>query len=968
MILPTRRAVSVFQQHLSEQSDLPFLAPHTLAIDDFITQAAGVQLIDPVSLLFELYAVFLEIDDSLEFEQFIGWASVLLSDFDRMDQYLVRPKALFDYLTAAKALERWNMELPAGAQPLTDTPGTLRYFKLFENLQTAYYALHERLLAQGLAYRGMAYRKLAKEVDKLVRDNPIYEKVYFVGFNALSQSEERIVKVLTEANKAEVFWDADDYYLRDKGQEAGYFLRKYKEAGWSGSWKWTSNALTEIPKQIRLVAVPNASMQAKVAGQVYADWSVAGRNKPEGNSADANASDTPRPTSPAAGSSRTAIVLADETLLVPVLYSLDTSVKDLNVTMGLSLRNSLLFTLVDAWFELQRTVAEFRTRDGRNIKVPRFHHRHIVKLLNHPFIRQYERIHHLQSPDQENELPKPLLSWVNEEIIRRQLVYLNEKEMLELGQGDPLFKVLFTRWPTEKPQAAIRAMYELIDLLRDVYRDSQDAIEIEYLYLFYTLLQQLETTLDRQAEREGSTPVTVRSFRQFLNELIRQTTIPFTSEGNSNLQVMGMLETRALDFERVIVLSVNEGVFPQARRLNSLIPFDISTELKLPTYREQEAVMAYHFYRLLQRAKEVVLLYTTSTDAYGSSKGEPSRFVRQLEYELIPAAQGRITLSRPAVQFGKPGGSFKVAELTVPKTETVRAQLKKMLADEERGGLYPTALNQYISCSMRFYFSRLVKISEEEEVEEKMGAAEFGSWLHETLETLDKEYRMKDRPVDEQIVLRVLDEQFAKVMKGRLAESGMNLLLYQTARRLMLDFQRKQNELVGLKVLGTEKIYTTSINVPVDGEVIRVMIAGKIDRIEEYQNQIRIIDYKTGYVKLPENRGLIADLKDRLLVETDSNWEKMRQLWLYKYLLLKNEGFAGKSVEAGFYSFRRINDGLLTNKVQFGVDETPDQYITESEEMLKKIIAEMLDGTKSFEKTKNLKTCEYCDYKTICGR
>ncbi|GAA4415816.1 PD-(D/E)XK nuclease family protein [Nibrella viscosa] len=972
VILPTRRAVSVFQQHLAEQTDLPFLAPHTLAVDDFITQAAGVQLIDPVSLVFELYTVFQEIDEKLEFEQFIGWASVLLADFDRMDQYLVKPSALFSYLTAAQALERWNLELPAGAKPLTETPGTQRYFKLFENLQTAYYALRRRLTEQGLAYRGMAYRKLAEGVDTLVRDNLLYEKVYFVGFNALSQSEERIMKVLTEAKKAEVLWDADDYYLRDIGQEAGYFLRKYRNEGWSGPWNWTGNDLTGTPKHIRVVGVPNASMQAKVAGQVYADWTRGGMGGGDGMGGMDGSSKKQSLPFPATPALRTAIVLADETLLVPVLYSLDTSVKNLNVTMGLSLRNSLLFTLIDAWFELQRTVAEFRTRDGRDIRVPRFHHRHIVKLLNHPFIRQYERIHQLMSPDVENELPKPLLSWVNEAIIKRQWVYLNEKEMLELGQGDPLFKALFTRWPADKPQVAIRAMYELIDLLRDVYRDSQDAIEIEYLYLFYTLLQQLETTLDRQAGREGATPVTVRSFRQFLNELIRQTSIPFTSEGNSNLQVMGMLETRALDFERVIVLSVNEGVFPQPRRLNSLIPFDISKDLNLPTYREQEAVMAYHFYRLLQRAKEVVLLYTTSTDAYGNSKGEPSRFVRQLEYELVPAAQGRITLTKPAVRFGKTGQSLKVADLMVPKTDTIRAQLKKMLSDDDKG-LFPTALNQYISCSMRFYFSRLVEISEEEDVEERMGAAEFGSWLHETLETLDQEYRMKDRPVTEAVILEVLDQQFSKVMKGRLAESGMNLLLYQTARRLMLDFQRKQSELHGLKVLATEEMYHTYLDVPVDGETLRVKLAGKIDRIEEYPDKIQIIDYKTGSVKLPsENGKAITDLKDRLLVETDSNWEKMRQLWLYKYLLLKNEGrrkeVSGKPVEAGFYSFRRIKDGLITNTVQFGRDETPEQYIAESEEMLRKLITDMLDGTKAFEKTQNLKTCEYCDYKTICGR
>ena len=215
VILPTRRAVSVFLDELAALSDQPFLAPHALAVDDFITQAAGVQLIDSVSLTFELYEVFREIDPQIEFEQFIGWASIVLADFDRIDQHLVVPSELFSYLTAAKALERWEIDRPSSAKPIGETPGTARYFKLFENLQTAYHSLHARLAAQGLAYRGMAYRKLSEQIEPLIRDNLAYERVYFVGFNALSRAEEHMVRVLVDAQKAELVWDADRYYVDD---------------------------------------------------------------------------------------------------------------------------------------------------------------------------------------------------------------------------------------------------------------------------------------------------------------------------------------------------------------------------------------------------------------------------------------------------------------------------------------------------------------------------------------------------------------------------------------------------------------------------------------------------------------------------------------------------------------------------------------------------------------------------------
>ncbi len=976
----------MFLDELAALSDRPFLAPHALAVDDFITQAAGVQLIDSVSLLFELYDIFKEIDPLVEFEQFIGWASILLADFDRIDQYLVNPHELFSYLTAAKALERWQVDLPPNASPITETPGTARYFKLFENLQTAYHALHNRLNEQHLAYRGMAYRLLAQNVESLIRDNLAYERVYFVGFNALSRAEEHIIKVLVDAQQAELIWDADQYYMNDRRQEAGEFLRRYKENGWFFSKQnhedlaQQSNNLLGFEKNIRVVGVPNASMQTKVAGKIYSEWQAAAA---EGQ----GQVGTSRP--------RTAIVLADETLLVPVLYALDENVTDLNVTMGLSLRSSLMFTLVDTLFEMQRTVHEFRTRDGRDLKIPKFHHRHIVKLLNHPFLKQYERIRGLMWPGEvlptgEVLPPEPLFQWIAKEIVKNQRVYLTEREIRELGQDDPLVQVLFTRWPNEEPMKAIRTFYALIELLRDVYRTSQDAIEIEYLYLFFTLLKQLEATLDRQEQAVSRSPkgmvveaqaaVTVRSFRQFLYELIRQTSIPFTSEGKSQLQIMGMLETRALDFERVIILSVNEGVLPQSRKLNSLIPFDIASELMLPTYREQEAVMAYHFYRLLQRASDVVLLYTTSTDAYGSSKGEPSRFIRQLEHELVPRSNGLVRISHPTVRFGRAGDAMEadLTQLRVPKTERIREDLIKLLTTK---GLYPSYLNQFVSCSMRFYFSRIVNISEEDDIEEKMGAAEFGSWLHKVMERLDLEYRLKALPIDETIIKNLLEEEFAVSNKGRVIESGMNLLLYDLAQKLMLDFQRQQNALPGLTVIGTEQTLETFLIVPVDGRApIKVRIAGKIDRIERFGGQIRIVDYKTGKVELSDKTP--KDLVDKLL--HDGAEEKMRQLWLYRYLALKNISdhgglprdrakkdifqTDGLPVEAGFYSFRDVSGGFKSNPVRFGDDDSPAQYIQDSENLLVQMIQQLLDPKEPFSKTDKIEVCQFCDYKGICGR
>jgi PD-(D/E)XK nuclease superfamily len=982
VILPTRRAVSVFLQELATCADRPVLAPHALAVDDFITQASGLQVVDPVSLLFEAFEVFRQIDERVQFDEFVGWASVLLADFDRIDQHLIDPTELFDYLTAAKALERWNLDLPAGAAPITETPATTRYFQLFQNLERAYTALRQRLIEQGLAYRGMAYRHLATNVETLLAQNPAYEKIYFVGFNALSRAEEVIFRTLIDradgqTGKAEAIWDADPYYLNDPNQEAGQFLRRYREAPWSGQWpaRNADSLLTGQPKTIRVIGVETASMQAKVAGKIYADW-----GKEEGERLS--------PSSPSSPS--TAIVLADETLLVPVLYGLDSSVRELNVTMGLSLRQSLLFTLVDALFDLQQTRVEFPVKDKvsgetRKVTIPKFHHRQVLKILNHPFVQQYARIRNLQSVPDERGQTQPLLAWIAAKLVAGQKVYLEKKEMRALvvgpdGRPDPLLALLFKRWNLARPLSAIRVLYELTDHLRDVYSQTQDAIEIEYLYLFYTLLKQLENTIERQTGE-----VTVKSFRSFLNELIRQTSIPFTSEGQSRLQVMGMLETRALDFDRVIILSANEGILPAPRRLNSLIPFDISTEFKLPTYREQEAVMAYHFYRLLQRANDIVLIYTNTTDAYGNAKGEPSRYLRQIEHELVPRSAGRVRLLKPTVQFGQashlPGPSPArptAAELVVPKSPSIRGKLLTLLT---KHGLYPTSLNQYVGCSMRFYFSRVIGIHEQEDIEERMGAAEFGTWLHSTLERLDTDFRLLGLPVTEADLVRVLDDEFVKTMRGRVAESGINLLQYGTAKQLMLEFLARQNALTDLDVVSTEQTLMSYVDVPLnDGKTLRVKVAGKIDRIEWVNGHIRIVDYKTGDVTLQRAP---KDLETTLL--TDADADKLRQVWLYKYLALKTiaetNGLprnkanrtdptvtypvaVGTPVEAGFYSFRKIKEGLLLNPVAFADGD----YIEKSEELIQAFVREMLDETIPFQKTEKLEACKYCDFKGMCGR
>ncbi|MFN8343816.1 MAG: PD-(D/E)XK nuclease family protein [Spirosomataceae bacterium] len=991
IVVPTRRAGYFFKRALAQCAERPFLAPEVVAIDDFVAQRCGVEISDNVSLLFELYDVFKLVNRHITFERYLQWATMLLRDFDQIDQYLVDPDYLFSYITEAKAIERWQIDWPK-SRVSADSERIKGYFELFSNLQEVYTLFRQDLQTRRRAYRGMAYRQLAEKAFDLLlavstnlpstghsaqstahHSPPTASFYYFIGFNALSAAEETIFKTLIKAKCAEVLWDTDFYYMRDNPlAEGGKTLRRYREAAWSGEWKWTENHLSESPKEIHVYAVSNASMQPKVAGELYRRWCA----REEGGTEQ-------RPVG---------IVLADENLLVPMLNGLDESITDLNVTMGLTLRNSLLFTLVDSLFELQFTMAEFRSKDGKAVKIPKFNHRTVQKVLNHPFIRRYEFL----ALQQQDTTVVSIIQTTIREIEQRNLVYLDSAQLFAWGEDHPLFKALFTRWD-DNPQTIIKALYLLIDLLREVYKDTQNAIETEYLYLFYTLLKQLETTLSNEHVEK----LNLRTFKSFLYELIRQTRIPFSGEPVSPLQIIGMLETRALDFEKLIILSMNEGVFPVTKRQNSLIPWDIAREAGLPIYSDQDAIMSYHFYRLLQRAHEVHLVYVTDSNTYNG--GEKSRFILQLEHELVPKSNQKITFHEHIVLFEEsPDLSVTEKESVIFSPESVKQSLlhKKQLALGDwmvpktpeiltflrehliKDGLYATHLNQYLKCSLQYYFSRVAGVAEEEEVEERMGTADFGSWIHKVLEHIDLNYLMENRPISDEQIKAVLRGEFEQLFKGFEADSGINRLLYQVAEQTVVEFLREQRRGdEGLVVLAAEQKLTTTVDVPIGEDIVTIKIAGKIDRVELLGHTIRVADYKTG--KIDQLGKVTADKLPEIMTSgQNTNYEKIRQLWLYQYLIykhmlrerglrLRNREFhlGTYEVTSGFYSLRNIKRGFIPNPLRFDEKNEAESYVARSEEYIRSFVTEQLLNTKEpFRKTDYSTACQYCDFREICGR
>lgn len=969
VVLPTNRACFFFKRALAMQADHPVFAPKILPIDDFITEAAEAELVEPIRLLWLLYDVCKEIDAQLQFDRFTSWAHPLLQDFDKIDQYLVDTKDLFSYLTKVKAMERWQPDILPDS-PAIQSQVVDKYFKLWENLDQTYTTLKSRLTEQKKAYRGMMYRWVAEHPEKLLDASDVDQYV-FVGLNALSFAEEKMLKDLVKARKAALLWDTDSYYMEQNIEaKAGDLLRRYKAQGKLGEWNWQTDHLLTDKKDFHMIGVLNASMQGKVASQIYLNLQKEKSLSPALEE------------SPYTDAGMTAIVLPDENLLMSVLQSLDPAVEDFNITMGLSLKSSSLFTLVNLLFELQYLTL---SGTGNQKKTAKFNHRHIVKILTHPFIKQYEQLF-LQPQDEQPEKENPTENYIRYTltyITEFNKVFLSPEELQRIGKHEQLFKVLFTPWNGEA-RNALRCFYDLIDVLRKVYKVNKDAIETEYLFRFYKIIKRLDTILQERENQSGIETLSLRSLKLFLYELFKQDKIPFSGEPVSKLQIMGMLETRTLDFENVVILSANEKVLPGVKKQNSLIPLDVSQQFGLPNYRSQEATISYHFYRLLQRAKRVYFLYVLPSETYNA--GEKSRFLHQLEHELA-VQNPNIRLCHQTIKLPENSSVPISLPLQVPKSAPLLAHLSREIAR----GISPTQINTYVTCSLRYYYSYLSNLKEEEEVQESMSAGTFGNLVHKTLEEIDHELAAFGRPIQKEDIRQVLKTIPARVQRiyaqthpGGSLQNGLNYLLYKVASHVIRNLLEHQLEedIFPLEILGLEKTLSSSINLEIEGKPVKVQLYGRLDRIDKVGNTIRIIDYKTGKVEKSQLKADSTDLEAVLVSSPEA--DKVRQLWLYKYILakrmLQEKGLrlADRHLSAkehqlisGIYSFRNIGDGLLTDQLRFteaGTDHNLEHFISQSEVYLQKLIASLLNPEKPFERTTRLESCVFCPYTGICGR
>ncbi|TAF64283.1 MAG: PD-(D/E)XK nuclease family protein [Cytophagales bacterium] len=983
ILMPTKRSGLVFRNILEKKgfAQIPFI----YAIDDFVPLVLNTSYTGQVTLLLELYDTFRSLEPLTTLDKFSAWGYVLLKDFDQIDRNLIDAKELFTNLYDIQNIKRWGLQ----EHQITIKMG--RYFKLWENLHQTYIAFQEKLKAQKQGYAGMLYRQLAEEVEKYLMESKRYKHFVFIGFNALSKSEELIFKKLWDAKKADIYWDSDDYYMMpDDENKTGMFLLQYKNS-WIGkkNWKTQGRALLEDTKTMLTISTPNAALQGKIANQLLKNWQF----DPQ-------------------GTEKTVIVLADENILVSVLYALDAQYKGLNITMGVSLKSSALFALIDTFFDLHQYTKKLKENDKW---IKKLSYKFIIKIAGHIFLRSYENRYLAQTEGAGKSFLQAIINYINknshffmtpEELLNLEQLpefcqNYEEEELKQLQEVatslKPLFELLFKGWKNA-PELLFK-LENLIQLIRP-----EEEIEKEYFAQFELIIQDLKNTLNGLKTQKPALyrQMNSRNFKIFLYQAIRQEIIAFDSDRESPLQIMGIAETKALDFDNVIVLSVNEDTLPKNKKLNSFIPLDIARHYELPTYVEQDAMVSYNFHRLLQRAKKIAMVYVNPSNTYGAS--EKSRFIHQIENDLLK--------KNPYINYENLKSRFKqitqdfTPELKIEKNKKNKAKIIDLL----RAGISPAHINTYVKCSLKFYFTQIAELKDTYILDEALGADKFGTIIHEILEEMfrriaerNKGYVNKeDLEAELPLIEEVVTEKFKKGEYANYSLTGENYITKEIAAEFIkrfLEAQIKEIEQAGMpfEIIVLENVESTEERpiegkkpkiasyffMDIEGKNTKVSIAGIIDRIDRIGNETRIIDYKTGLVKESDLKLKNEDLDDLI---DDGEIDKLRQLWIYKYILAKKiveKGYIdlGKhtienteKITAGIYSLRdnekmllKLDDNTKKDDKKILSNDDLKEFVEFSEIYLSKIINNMLSN-QPFEKTDDVEICQYCTFRDICGR
>ena len=909
VVFNNRRSGLFLRQQFASSAERPLFLPRTIGMDTLVAELGNTEIIPNELLLFELFEIHSQLlgDDRKydTFEEFISFGDMMLADFSEIDLYCVDAQQLFSNLHDIKAIGEWNIE----TGKLTSFQE--RYLQFYRTLYQYYSQLHQRLQSQGKAYAGMAYRHVAENIESLL---PQYDKKHlcFVGFNALSTSEERIIRHCIASGMGSFYTDGDSYYVDNEQQEAGYFLRKHRlSSAETANYK---DHFAEGRKNITVVSCPENILQCKYAGNLLA-------NKLKEHPDDRL--------------NQTAIVLADESLLLPMINSLPPEVKTANITMGFPFTNTDVHSLALKIFSLHQR------RRGDT-----FYHQDLQDVLSDPIISKLLGISNMHSK-------------VRSFLFDGHVIFGGQETLSAMGNnlGINIEQVgfLFSGTPPS-PDMLLGMLKDTIGLIYTSNILESNNKEKEALACLLEIVNHFQSIQAQYHFIES-----LSTLLKIYTRLAQRRSVAFYGEPLSGLQILGVLETRNLDFKRIVLLSANEGTLPSGRKFNSLIPYNLQVAFGLPTFHEKDAVYAYNFYRLLQRAEDICILYSTESDLQG--KGEPSRFIHQIRRELATQYADNISITEKVFSTPNPSPAHPMADIG-EKTSQVTARLEELAAH----GLSPSALNKYRNCPLKYYYENVLGIEAVDQVNEDLEQNELGSCIHAVLEAIYtkdmgqpvKQANLKQALGDiDTLIEQALGEQFHH---GR-SISGRNHFLRSVARSQITNFLKselkrmKEGEVTTIVGLETRLTHGFDITMP-DGSARHVVITGIADRIDKSGGITRIIDYKSGKV---EPRDLkVATAEPDWSAVSDKWFQLMTYEWLYHHSQEDNQPHV-----SGIFPLGHLNSHLLTATWD-NTEIITRQHLDTFGTMLEQLTTELLNPAVPFTANPKSKMCSYCPFGEAC--
>lgn len=919
VVFPSRRAGVFFRHFLHGIAPKVMWSPKIVTISELMQEFSSLQPADSLSSVFDLYRVYLEEKKTLEpFDDFYFWGTVMLNDFEEIDKYRINARALFTNLAQNRNMSMQFDFLDEEQKELIGkfwdnfAAGRLsghqeNFLRNWDILFPVYEKFRNGLRAAGKGYDGMIYRDVAEMCEQGKIGEIPYKKIIFVGFNAMNQCERIFFSWLNNSKQADFYWDTDPYYLDNPVHEAGRFLRENIRE--FGGWKRTETGMS-AGKKISFVNVSSNISQAKLTGQLLDSFAL---------------SDSEEEMS-------MAVVLPDENLLVPVLSAIPAKYKKVNVTMGLTLKDSPVYELISQLVQLQTGA---RQKEQQTV----FYNKQVLDLLENPVLSG----------------AGGLAEGLKNEIRKKNMVVV---EGVFLA-GNELLKSIFRK--VEGSENLCRYLIEVLELAAVQTVKGEESttaanLQSEFLYHACLALQRLHDLL-----AEKKVVVGTETFSRLLKKVLADVEVAFRGEPLAGIQVMGVLETRLLDFDRLIILSMNEGIFPKKSAGISFIPQSLRRGFHLPAIGHQDAIYSYYFFRLIQRANQVSLVYNTQSG--GMKSGEPSRFIYQLKYS------GKFNISYSNLTVN--AGPAKLQSIRVEKNPEIMVILNTYLAEDgspEGRYLSPSAINTWLQCRLRFYFRVVAGLREPDELSEEVDARMLGNLFHKSAELLYKEFEgrslqsadFKTIGTDENleaIVRKAFEQEYFRGGNAQVQElKGRNLIVADILRSYLKQVLRIDAGVAGLKMLALEK-RTTGI---IENEGLRVRIGGVIDRLDETGGEVRIIDYKTG-----GDKTVVKDVE--ALFEQGNQHGALLQLLIYAWLL-RQEAEITKPIVPGLYKVQ----SLFTEDFDYriGIGKEPytgsGEVIDQVKEGLEKVLSDIFHPQVHFEQVNDEKICQYCPYKGIC--